>query len=154
MIKVRTCRMKKNFAKIASAAYDLLKLEGEAVVDVDFCSREEIKELNARTRGTDRETDVLSYPFLRDAKPPFDEAHYPGDYDAKAGAVMLGCVAICDEYIKQAAAEDNTVYISDVYRAFAHAVLHLMGYDHVTDEQYEQMHAMENKILQKAGIIR
>ena len=55
---------------------------------------------------------------------------------------------------KKAAEEDKTVYISDVYRAFTHSLLHLFGYDHVTEEQYDVMHAKENQIMSKAGLLK
>lgn len=154
MIKVRTRYHKINFGKLAAAADEILQIKGCAVVDVDFCGEEEMRSLNCRTRGKDCVTDVLSYPFLDDASKPFDSAHYPDDYDAGAKAVQLGCMAICKPYIKRAAQEDETVYISDVYRAFTHSVLHLMGYDHVTEEQYDAMHAKENEIMKKAGLLK
>lgn len=154
MIKVRSRYNKKNFDKLASAANDILGVSGTAVVDVDFVSEENIHELNLRTRGVDRATDVLSYPFLDDASMPMDEEHYPEDYDYRLHAVPLGCMAICREYIKKAAEEDKTVYISDVYRAFTHSLLHLFGYDHVTEEQYDVMHAKENQIMTKAGLLK
>lgn len=91
MIKVRSRYNKKNFDKLASAANDILGVSGTAVVDVDFVSEENIHELNKRTRGVDRATDVLSYPFLDDASMPMDEEHYPEDYELQAarGAARL-----------------------------------------------------------------
>ena len=67
-------------------------------------------------------------------------------------AVELGCIVICPDFIERAAKEDRTVYIKDVYRAFTHGILHLLGYDHVTEEQYDQMHGLENQIMIKAGL--
>ena len=154
MIKVRTRYHKKNFAKLAAAADEILGVRGTALVDVEFLSDDEIRELNRSTREVDAPTDVLSYPFLDDASLPLDERHYPGDYDRKNGAVVLGCMAVCREFIRRAAEEDKTAYISDVYRAFTHSLLHLFGYDHATVEQFEAMHAKENEIMLKAGLLK
>ncbi len=152
MIKVRSDYHKTMFKKIAAAADELLDVQGTAVVDVDFLDEEEIRELNCRTRQIDKPTDVLSYPFVENTGVPFIEENFPYDYNFRIGAVELGCIAVCCEYIEKAAAEDMTVYIKDVYRAFAHGILHLMGFDHVTESQYDQMHELENKIMKKAGL--
>lgn len=154
MIKVRSRYHKTAFKKLAQATCDVLGVVGNAVVDVDFLSEEEIRSLNEQTRNIDKVTDVLSYPYLGDASMPMDEQHYPDDFDYSQKAVTLGCMAICREYIKKAAAEDGDVYISDVYRAFTHSLLHLFGYDHVTEEQFFVMHAKENEIMAKAGLLK
>lgn len=154
MIKVISRYNKINFAKLAAAADEILHVNGNAAIDVEFLDEEEMRELNLRTRQKDCVTDVLSYPFLADTGKPFDRRHYPDDYDKRLDAVRLGCTAICRSYIKRAAQEDETVYISDVYRAFVHSVLHLMGYDHITEEQYDEMHGKENEIMKKAGLLK
>lgn len=154
MIKVKTDYNKTCFHKIAVAASDVLGVAGEAIVYVDFASEEEIRQLNLRTRGIDKSTDVLSYPYIEKPDLPFTEANYPGDYNPKQKAVELGCIAICKPYIEKAAAEDDTVYIDDVYRAFAHGILHLMGFDHMTDAEYDAMHETENKIMKMAGVLK
>lgn len=152
MIKVRSDYHKTTFKKIAAAADELLDIRGTVAVDVDFLDESEICELNARTRQINRPTDVLSYPFIENAGEPFTKENFPYDYNARIGAVELGCIAICREYIEKAASEDQTAYIKDVYRAFTHGILHLMGFDHVTESQYERMHELENKIMKKAGV--
>jgi len=152
MVKVKTARHKKAFGKIAAAATEILGIEGEVRVDVTWLSEEEIHALNRETRDVDRPTDVLSYPYIENPVSPFTKGNYPFEFNPRVNAVELGCIAICSEYIEKAAKEDDTVYINDVYRAFTHGILHLMGYDHVTEEEYDEMHATENKIMLKAGL--
>lgn len=52
-----------SFLKVTESAFRHLGLSGDAIVELVFVSEEEIKQLNAQTRGIDKVTDVLSYPF-------------------------------------------------------------------------------------------
>ena len=152
MIKVRSSRFKTTFKKLAVSASEVLAVSGDAVIDVTFLDEDEMRELNAETRNIDKVTDVLSYPYLDKPFLPFTKDNYSLEYNARAGAVELGCIAVCVSYIERASIEDETVYIKDVYRAFTHGILHLMGYDHMTEQEYDVMHALENQIMTKAGL--
>ena len=152
MIKVRTDRFKTNFGKLALSANQILELEGSVIIDVTFLDEDEMRQLNAETRNIDKVTDVLSYPYIENPCSPFTKSKYPFEYNARSKAVELGCIAVCTSYIERAAKEDQTVYVKDVYRAFTHGILHLMGYDHTTESEYDVMHALENQIMIKAGL--
>ena len=152
MIKVRTDRFKANFGKLALSANQTLEIEGSVIIDVTFLGEDEMRQLNAETRNIDKVTDVLSYPYIENPCSPFSKSKYPFEYNARSKAVELGCIAVCTSYIERAAKEDQTVYVKDVYRAFTHGILHLMGYDHMTESEYDVMHAMENQIMIKAGL--
>ena len=81
------------YENIAKAAVSELKLGGDAEVEISFFSEEEIRELNARTRGIDKITDVLSYPALEEIK-EFNKQNYPFDTDDETGRVFLGSIVI------------------------------------------------------------
>ena len=69
MIRVDCEKYNDMFSALAECAFINLGLKGDAVVEADFVTAEEIHALNRETRGVDRETDVLSYPALDEIKP-------------------------------------------------------------------------------------
>ncbi len=97
-----------------------------------------ICELNARWRGIDKPTNVLSFPTAErrvDSAPP-----------------MLGDIALAYETMAREA-EASGVALVDHYRHLvAHGFLHLLGYDHRTDEEAERMEALEQRILARLGV--
>lgn len=111
------------------------KLEG-VELSINFVSKEEMKELNNRTRNIDKVTDVLSYPNY-DIKPYeiIDEEF-----------IYLGDMAICLEKAKEQALEFGNTLKQEVIKLVIHSILHLMGFDHIKDEDYEVMHQEEEKI--------
>ena len=64
MLRVDCEKYHDDFTALARAAFEILNLSGDAAVEVDFVTKDEIHDLNLRTRGVDRATDVLSYPAL------------------------------------------------------------------------------------------
>lgn len=140
-----------DFRRAADAAFRLLSLEGDAVVEAVFVTKEEIRELNARTRKVDKVTDVLSFPMLERIE-PFDRAHFPYDYDPDAGGVLLGSVVICTDIAKEQAAEYGHSEVRETTYLFTHGLLHLLGYDHEEDNDRAVMREAEEKILSAIGV--
>jgi probable rRNA maturation factor len=98
----------------------------------------EVRALNARWRGQDKATNVLSFP----AAP----------IDGRVGQPMLGDIALAFETLAREA-EASGVPLADHYRHLvAHGFLHLIGYDHLTDEEAERMEALEKRILARLGV--
>ena len=97
-----------------------------------------VRQLNARWRGMDKPTNVLSFPSA------------PG---GSAGeSPMLGDIALAFETMA-GEAETSGVALADHYRHLvAHGFLHLIGYDHQTDEDAERMEALEKRILARLGV--
>lgn len=142
-----------NFARAADAAFAALSLAGEAEVEVNFVTEEEIRELNARTRDTDRVTDVLSYPMLDEIR-PFTRENYPFDVDPENGRVPLGSIVICREVAARQAEEYGHSRDREVTYLFVHGLLHLLGYDHMTEEDKSVMREAEERILSAIGQVR
>ncbi|MBQ7227499.1 MAG: rRNA maturation RNase YbeY [Clostridia bacterium] len=137
----------------ADETYNQLGLNGNAIVEVEFVSREDIAELNGRTRGIDRATDVLSYPMLEEIK-PFSAENYPFDYDEENEGVFLGSIVICLDVAK-AQAEDYGHSVTREYTyLFTHGLLHLLGYDHMTEEEKTEMRKAEESVLSAIGVNR
>ena len=108
--------------------------EGAAEVSVTLVSTEEIRELNQSWRGVDRPTDVLSFPL--------DEE------DAFCGKVTcLGDVIVCPAVIDRQSKEFGTTYRQEFCLMVIHSVLHLLGWDHMEENEKKEMFEKQEKIL-------
>ena len=149
-----------SFEEVGSRVVNaVLQEEGfpfEACVDITLVDLKDIQNLNQQQRGMDRPTDVLSFPML--------EYPAPGDYsnveelddnfDPDSGEAVLGDIVIClDKVITQA--ED---YGHSKKREYAflvcHSMLHLLGYDHETQNEEAVMFRKQETILDDLGIRR
>lgn len=134
--------------------------EGEVLTDcplsceIVFLDKSDIRQLNARTRQTDAVTDVLSYPTLDGILgKKIKKEDFPYDLD-DSGALFLGSVAICKDVAKEQAEEYGHSYERELYYLAVHGLCHLLGYDHMTDEDKEKMRRKEEKILSEMGLTR
>ena len=133
------------FARLAGIVYDILGLKGDASVDVEIIDDEEMHELNNRTRGVDRTTDVLSFPAL-DKITEFTQKNYPSDYDTRQRAVVLGEIAINRDAAARQAEEYGTGE-REINYLFVHGLLHILGYDHIEEADKKRMREVEEKVL-------
>jgi probable rRNA maturation factor len=97
-----------------------------------------IRRLNASWRGIDKPTNVLSFP----AAPQFEGAD----------ATSLGDIAIAYETTAREAHEERKPFGHHLSHLAVHGFLHLLGYDHESDEQAETMENLERDILQRIGV--
>lgn len=95
--------------------------------------------LNARWRGKDAPTNVLSFPAY-----PIAAGEPPGP--------LLGDIVLARETIVREAAIDGKAFDSHFSHLIVHGFLHLLGYDHQIDEDAEQMERLERAILAELGI--
>lgn len=131
-----------------------VKSDTPLAVEFITVSAEEIRRLNAETRGVDKVTDVLSYPTLDGVKgKALVGAEYPFDIDEE-GRLLIGSIAICTDRAKEQAEEYGHSYERELHYLLVHGVMHCLGYDHVTDEEKTEMRAREEEILAKLGITR
>ena len=116
-----------------------------------------IRAINREFRDIDSETDVLSFPAV-DFDEPADFSHVeedPSSYmDPETDELMLGDIMLNAERVISQAKE----YGHSIRREYAflltHSLLHLMGYDHETKEQEEEMFRRQDEILKQLGIER
>ncbi len=123
---------------IAAAAVREGTVVPAAEVAVLLCDDAVIAALNARWRGRDEPTNVLSFP-----------APDPGDPAAPA---HLGDIAIACETVVREAGEQGRTESSHLSHLAVHGFLHLLGYDHGTEDEAEQMEQLEREILASLGI--
>ncbi len=137
----------------AEKTFEFLGMEGEGIVEVEFLDESSMHELNDRTRGVDRPTDVLSYPMLFEIL-PLKRENYPFDYDEKRGGVMLGSVAICREIAARQAAEYGHSVVREETYLFTHGLLHVLGFDHIEENDRAEMRKAEESIMSGIGVDR
>lgn len=129
------------------AACRCLETEGvdgqRAELSVTFVDPEEIRVLNRDYRGVDKVTDVLSFPQFEGA-----------DEMPQQGELCLGDVVICREKAAGQAEEFGHSFEREIIYLFTHSVLHLLGYDHMTDEDKRQMRQREEEVMEYLGIGR
>ncbi len=129
----------------------------ETQVNLLLTGNEEIHEMNRDFREIDRPTDVLSFPLVEyDAPSDFSRAEEEEAdcFDPESGELMLGDIVISgDKVLEQA---EN--YGHSVKREFAflvaHSMLHLLGYDHMTEEEAAEMEKRQEEILSGLSITR
>ena len=137
----------------ASIAFELLKLNGEAELEVDILNINEMAELNNSSRGIAHETDVLSFPMINEVK-DFTKANYPFDYNTETNRVSIGLIVICDEVAKRQAEEFGHTILREKTYLFVHGLLHVLGYDHLTEDDKKEMRKEEELIMSSLGIER
>lgn len=119
------------------------KFAGNAEVSVTFVDNDEIRRLNAKFRDIDSATDVLSFPMGEN-----------GEYDVNhsTGAKILGDVVISMEKAQQQAKEFEHSFEREVCYLTVHSMLHLLGYDHMDDEEKAVMRAKEEEVMTQIGL--
>lgn len=149
------CLQKKlKLKKVAKAVYETLGQKAKIKVELVFNTGEEIKALNRATRGVDSVTDVLSYPTLSDIRGVVLKKEdcltcLDGRY---IKYILLGSIVLCEEKIKEQAAEYGNTEERETTYLIIHGLLHLFGYDHMTDEDKLEMRAIEKECLKKLGV--
>lgn len=140
---------------IAEAAYKTLKQRVKLLIELCFCDESEIKRVNNETRKIDAVTDVLSFPAAGvSAGEIVKKQNYPFDVDPETDRVFLGSIMICIKRAEQQAAEYGHSVEREIAYLTVHGIMHLFGYDHMTEEDKAEMRSMEEKTLEKAGIPR
>lgn len=112
----------------------LLPFQDSAELTIRIVDQEESQYLNNTYRHKDKPTNVLSFPF---------EA--PIDIEVP----LLGDLIICKDIVEQEALEQNKDLQSHWAHMIVHGCLHLLGYDHITDEEADEMEGLEIEIMKE-----
>ena len=147
-------------AEMQSAADQCLRSEGvdlPCAAGVRLCGDDEITRINAETRRIDRSTDVLSFPTV--AYPAGRTAGACSallrrEYDDELDACYLGDIIISVPHLNAQAEEYGHSRAREAAYLLVHGICHLMGYDHIEEEDRVKMRAMEEKVLSAVGIVR
>lgn len=114
-----------------------------AIIDLTIVNDEIIREINKDYRNKDTRTDVLSFP------------QYEKDDDLDGEVELLyGDVVISLERAKAQAEDYNHSLNRELCYLFVHSLMHLRGYDHMTEKDKREMRLHEERILEKVGVSR
>lgn len=108
----------------------------DAIVSILISSQQEIQQLNKQYRHKDKPTNVLSFPM-----------QLPDEVDVQ----LLGDIALCASVINEEARQQSKTADEHWAHMVVHGMLHLQGYDHMNDEEAEEMESMEIDILDTLG---
>ena len=125
---------------VVTGTLEYMKFKKEAEVSVSVVDGEQIKELNRDFRNIDRVTDVLSFPI--------------GDKNPETGEIVLGDIVLCAEKVISQAQEFGHTRKRELAFLTCHSMLHLLGYDHIEEDDRIEMENLQRKILEKIGYTR
>ncbi|KER05071.1 rRNA maturation RNase YbeY [Photorhabdus temperata] len=114
----------------------LPQFQSESEVTIRIVDEAESHDLNLTYRGKDKPTNVLSFPF--EAPPEVD-------------LPLLGDLIICRQVVEKEAEEQQKTVEEHWAHMVVHGCLHLLGYDHIEDDEAEEMESLETEIMQKLG---
>lgn len=140
-----------DLAGIRSLAELVVSQEGypeDAEVTLLLVSNEEMSSYNKRFLDRDGPTDVLAFP-VEDLKP----GTVP-DRDVNDPPLLLGDIIVAPAYISDQAADFEVSFEDEMSLMVVHGLLHLLGYDHQSNEEAEQMEDRERSILSRVGMTR
>jgi len=112
------------------------QFQPQAEVTVRIVDEQESHQLNLEYRGKDKPTNVLSFPF---EAPPGIEMD------------LLGDLIVCRQVVEQEAIEQEKPLSAHWAHMIVHGSLHLLGYDHIEDDEAEEMESLETEIMQSMG---
>ena len=129
-------------------------------VNIHFVSKSRIHQINKMYRDTDRHTDVLSFPMLVYSDnngtiiPPskITRTQFVMDVNEENGHIFIGDIFLCLPVCFAQAKEYGTGREREISYLAIHGLLHLLGYDHMVDDEKRYMRDMEEKILEKCDI--
>ena len=125
---------------------EVLRLEeftSDVEVSLSLVDKDEIHALNRDYRGVDRPTDVLSFPM--------DDEIFPGEEDVD---LILGDIVICLDIAKAQADEYGHSLDRELSYLICHSTLHLLGYDHMEDDEKAIMRGKEKEIMKNLGVFK
>lgn len=141
---------------VIDAALDYVGCPYEAEINLLLTMNEQIQEMNANFRNIDRATDVLSFPMVDYETPgEFDFLEERDDcFHPETGELILGDIVISKEKVISQAEEFGHSLKREYAFLIAHSMLHLSGYDHMEEEERNEMERMQRELMEKLNILR
>jgi probable rRNA maturation factor len=141
----KTLARKAADAAIAESAYpELAELERSVEISVTLTGDDQVRGLNAKWRGKDKPTNVLSFPMA-------DERDL-SRANVAVSELLLGDIVLARGVCETEAAEKGVSVEQHATHLMVHGTLHLLGYDHHDDRDASDMEAREVRALKRLGI--
>lgn len=144
---------KKYEETIKKVIYECFKeeklLDSKLIITITLTTPEEIRKINKKYRKIDKETDVLSFPMFE--KEELEEKIKSEDFLYED---VLGDIIISIDKVKEQAEEYGHSFERELSYMVVHGFYHLMGYDHIEEQDKKIMRPKEEKILSNLKITR
>jgi len=132
-------------AAIAESAFPDLAMAGRPVeISVCLTSDDHVRALNARWRGKDKATNVLSFPMA--------ETYELQNENVAEKELLLGDIILAHDVCEAEAEEKGVPFEDHAAHLLVHGTLHLLGYDHLHDSDAAEMETREVRALARLGI--
>jgi probable rRNA maturation factor len=139
--------------KMPMLAIGYEKLQAQAILTASYMAEisirltddDEVHTLNSQYRQKDKPTNVLSFPMVQD-----DLLEVLDNSDD--GEVLLGDIILARGVCEREAAEKGVTTQEHATHLIVHGTLHIVGYDHIEDDEAEAMEDLERAILARLGI--
>lgn len=136
--------------KVFDKCFEEEKIEDSKLyITVTFTNHENIQKINKEYRNIDKATDVLSFPMFE--KKELENKIQEKDFVHED---ILGDIVISIEKVKEQAKEYGHSFERELSYMLVHGFYHLMGYDHIEEEDKKEMRQKEEKILEQLKIVR
>lgn len=140
--------IKNDLEKVIREVLTVEKVDQEKCeISLSFVDEEKIRQLNKDFRSIDKVTDVLSFPiedFFNEDRENILEKPY----------LMLGDVVICLDVARKQADDLGHSFEREVMYLTCHSILHLLGYDHIEDDDKKIMRAKEKEVMKNLGVFK
>lgn len=146
-IPIRKALYKKTTKKIVETLVNLSEINQNSAVfdndfktlsfEISFCNDKTIREINSTYRGKDKATDVITFALFVD-----DENSIVIDNN-----IELGEIIISTQTLERQAKENNNTLEVELYTLTTHGILHLLGFDHLTQKDYDFVVGIQEKII-------
>lgn len=138
-------QVKEKIVELLHTAYDYEGLAEDCELSLSFVDNTTIQEINKEYRGIDRPTDVISFALEEGEEMEISGVDIPR---------ILGDIIISVEKAHQQAEEYGHSFIRELGFLAVHGFLHLLGYDHMTEEDEKEMFRRQEEILENYGLTR
>lgn len=133
--------------KVVSFVLTEEKIKKNLDVYITLTNNETIRKINAEHRNIDKATDVLSFPMFERSE--IDKLRIEDDAED-----ILGDIIVSVEKVREQAEEYGHSFSRELAYLVTHGMLHLLGYDHIIEEEKKVMREREEEILGKLDITR
>ena len=144
-----------NSVELCEKLYSTLGQTDGLLAEISYVSEDEIKRLNREFRRIDKVTDVLSFPTLDGIRGKIvTKKDFPLDLTYDGKNVFIGSIAVCEKRASEQAEEYGHSLERELTYLICHGLLHLMGYDHMTEEDKKEMRSIEEEIMNGIKVYR
>lgn len=132
-------------ALAATPHADLATMAAAVEVSIRLTEDAEVQVLNRDYRQKDKPTNVLSFPMVQ---PDLID----GLANSDDGEILLGDIVLARETCEREAAEREVTVEAHATHLIVHGTLHLLGYDHMRDDEAEAMESLERQVMARLGL--